>query len=78
MNQTSSWSSKALLFELASFLIDIEHYYSTCAVSIPSLTTVGTCTHSNNYSCKVRFHRIIDKKNAFSCKIFSCSSAVCK
>ena len=37
-NQTPSRSSKALLFELASFLIDIEHYYSTCAVSIPSLT----------------------------------------
>ena len=38
LNQTSSRSSKALLFELASFLIDIEHYYSTYAVSIPSLT----------------------------------------
>ena len=28
-NQTPSRSSKALLFELGSFLVDIEHYYST-------------------------------------------------
>ena len=50
-NQTPSRSSKALLFELASFLIDIEHY--------PLCITP---------------HRIIDKKNALSCKMFSCSS----
>ena len=50
-NQTPSGSSKALLFEFAGFLIDIEHN--------PLWITP---------------HRIIDEKNAFSCKMFSCSS----
>ena len=50
-NQTPSRNSKALWFELASSLIDIEHY--------PLCITP---------------HRFIDKKNAFSCKMFSCKS----
>ena len=50
-NQTPSRSSKALLFELASFLIDIEDYLLCFSP-----------------------HRIIDKKNAFSFKMFSCPS----